>query len=293
MDKADADDSTPPDAGGKPGDPLAPRTVPAVTKAPAPVRSIGGGIYVPPGAPVAHEVRGPPGFPGFVSLRDILNHFNYYASFHNIPTKHWPYGADHRAIDQVIEIHLATGAGRAAGIHPSTGVAVWAPRETWRLSRSFRGRQEYATWRALMGERVRFRFPSQSFECHPLLPCRGMLLAFGAISAPNDPPQWVLDSIREVEGWDQKAPQTEAEAALPAPAPKPPVAEAALTAWWKGYLKQHPNPDKRPDVAEQRAVAAAHFPNHAPPNERSMQKLRNDRNTPPEWREGGRRPKPN
>ena len=207
MDKADTDDSTPP---------------PAVTKAPAPVRSIGG-YYVRPAVPAAYAGReppgfyadrDPPGFPDFVFLRDILDRFSSYVFIYNIPVKRWPDSADHQAIDRVIENHLATGAGRAAGIHPSTGAAVWAPCETWRLPRIFQGRQEYATWRALKGQRIRFPLPSRSFECKPFLSCRTMALTFGAKAPPAEPPQSVLDDIREVEGWDWKAPRTEAAPAV-------------------------------------------------------------------------------
>ena len=80
MDKADTDDSTPP---------------PAVTKAPAPARFVGG-YYVPPAAPAAYADHEPPGFPDFVFLRDILDRFSSYAFVYNIPIERWPDSADHR-----------------------------------------------------------------------------------------------------------------------------------------------------------------------------------------------------
>jgi hypothetical protein len=81
----------------------------------------------------------------------------------------------------------------------------------------------------------------------------------------------------------------------PVEAPPPPKAipPTKLLAAWAEYLTQHPDPDTRPNKDAQRAGMAAAFPDHAPPDERAMQRLRADPITPPKWREGGRRPKPN
>jgi hypothetical protein len=70
------------------------------------------------------------------------------------------------------------------------------------------------------------------------------------------------------------------------------VPRKELRQWWTTeYLPLHPEPDKRPSVETQRKDAAAAFPGYAPPNERTMQNLRADKDTPSDWREPGRRPK--
>lgn len=240
MDKADRDDSTPPDSGdnpeadpaasriepgctsvpGRPPPPnppelMAPRSVPAVTRAPPPVRSISGSCYVPANPPSAPLVRyvppAPPGFPGWVFFSDAHYALADKMDEWTIPPERlgeWPPPRD---VAQGIEEELATGRGRAAGIHSSTGIAVWAPRETWRMSRTFKGRREYATWLAMQRQTIRFPLPGRwgSFECEPFLSCRTLALAFGAKTPPDDPPQSTLDCIREVEVRSRKDSQAE------------------------------------------------------------------------------------
>ena len=89
----------------------------------------------------------------------------------------------------------------------------------------------------------------------------------------------------ELTLWPAETAETKQRAA-------PRVPYSKLLHWWIAeYLPQHPEPDKRPNVERQRTDAAAAFPDHAPPPETTMQRLRADKGTPPEWRDVGRRPK--
>jgi hypothetical protein len=84
--------------------------------------------------------------------------------------------------------------------------------------------------------------------------------------------------------WPAKATETKQKA-------PPRVPFQKLLGWWtKEYLPRYPDPDKRPNVAKQQNDAAAAFPDHAPPTARTMQHLRANKATPPEWRDVGRRP---
>jgi hypothetical protein len=110
---------------------------------------------------------------------------------------------------------------------------------------------------------------------------------FGPEEWQRRQPPTTLLSYFELTVWPAKAAVTKQKAP-----PRVPYSE--LLHWWTAeYLPQHPEPDKRPNVETQRTDAAAAFPEHAPPTERTMQNLRADKDTPPEWTESGRRPKSN
>lgn len=65
-----------------------------------------------------------------------------------------------------------------------------------------------------------------------------------------------------------------------------------LLHWWTTvYLPLYSDPDLRPNTKTQREHARAHFHDYAPPSEDTMQELRKNEATPPEWREVGRRAK--
>lgn len=215
MDKADSDNSTPPDGGGKAEpnarpDPTASRSVPAVTRAPRPVRSIGGGYYVPPAPPVRYV---PPAPPGFVAFADIPDGLACLAFVYEIPSERVPDRADLRAIARVIEFHLAAGHTRAAGICVSTGEMMWATAATWRTPGLLNGRRESVAFLALNGGAIRFSFPlrRQSAECYPILACWTLARMFGAQQLPAKPSRSVLRSIWKVESLDRAAPPTEAK----------------------------------------------------------------------------------
>jgi hypothetical protein len=80
--------------------------------------------------------------------------------------------------------------------------------------------------------------------------------------------------------------------ALPAPEPEPqevakPVPYPTLLLWWTDeYIPLHL--DKRPTAAEQRVAAKDRFSKYVPPDERTMQKLRREPDTPAVWRKPGR-----
>jgi hypothetical protein len=98
------------------------------------------------------------------------------------------------------------------------------------------------------------------------------------------PPPPGLPWYRDLTVWPAEAAATKQKAQPRVPYPK-------LLHWWtKVYLPKHPEPDKRPNADTQRTDAAAAFPDHSPPTERTMQTLRAAKGTPPEWREVGRRP---
>jgi hypothetical protein len=100
----------------------------------------------------------------------------------------------------------------------------------------------------------------------------------------SEPPQ-SLPSYHELMLWPAETTETKRKAPPGVPYPK-------LLRWWTtDYLPRYPEPDKRPNVETQRTDAAAAFPDHTPPTERTMQRLRADKDTPPEWRDVGRRPK--
>jgi hypothetical protein len=100
----------------------------------------------------------------------------------------------------------------------------------------------------------------------------------------RQPPTTLTESYRELTLWPAKASETKQKA-------RPRVHFPKLLHWWiTEYLPQYPEPDKRPNVETQRMDAAAAFPDHSPPTERTMQTLRAAKGTPPEWREVGRRP---
>jgi hypothetical protein len=98
------------------------------------------------------------------------------------------------------------------------------------------------------------------------------------------PPPPGLPWYRDLTVWPAEAAPTKQKAQPRVPHPK-------LLHWWtEVYLPKYPNPDKRPNADTQRTDAAAAFPDHSPPTERTMQTLRAAKGTPPEWREVGRRP---
>jgi hypothetical protein len=100
----------------------------------------------------------------------------------------------------------------------------------------------------------------------------------------SEPPQ-SLPSYHELMLWPAKTTETKQKAPPGVPYPK-------LLRWWTtDYLPRYREPDKRPNVETQRTDAAAAFPDHTPPTVRTMQRLRADKDTPPEWRGVGRRPK--
>ena len=80
-----------------------------------------------------------------------------------------------------------------------------------------------------------------------------------------EPEQWRgrtpppgLPWYRDLTVWPAEAVATRQKAL-------PRVPYRKLLHWWtEVYLRQHPDPDKRPDVETQRADAAAAFPDHAP-----------------------------
>jgi len=233
----------------------------------------------------------PPAPDGFVMFPRAPLSVKYNAEAWGIPPERLRALMNLRAFEEVIGRELAAGRGRAAGIHRYKGILMWAPRETWRTSGRHKGKQESATFLALHGQSIDFPFPLVwgLFNCYPILSFRTLALMFNATNPPGEPPQSVLDSIREVQSEDWDAPQTPAKATKPAK--KPPVPLAALQRWFAIYRAQFPDPDKRPDADAQCEAARAHFKDNAPVGEKNMKELRADPSTPPEWREAGRRPK--
>jgi hypothetical protein len=72
------------------------------------------------------------------------------------------------------------------------------------------------------------------------------------------------------------------------------VPQAKLQHWWfKVYLPEYPDPEKRPNVEAQHKAAIAHFKSYEPPSRAETQQLRADKRTPDEWRKPGTRPKSN
>jgi len=63
--------------------------------------------------------------------------------------------------------------------------------------------------------------------------------------------------------------------------------------WWRFYLSQYSDVDKRPTARQQQADANAHFAElgRRGPTVEQMRELRSDPNTPPDWKVAGRRPK--
>lgn len=220
MDKADQDDSTPdPEREAEP-DRSTSRIPPAVTKAPAPVRSIGGSYVAPkPPAPLAKYL--PPAPTGCTTFPAIPSLLATNAEAWGIPPGRLPTPADRRAYAQVIGEELGAGNGRAGGIHAYKGIYVWAPIETWRTSDILNGKRESAAFLALNGEAIRFPFPLRmgTFTCYPFLTCRAVALMFRAENPPGEPPSSVLDGIQEINGFAARP--ASPRAFIPAPSGQP------------------------------------------------------------------------
>ena len=292
MDEADTDDSTPvPDRQAEPGQVALPLSR-AVSKAPAPVRSISGGSgYMPAKPPEPSFEFLPPTPTGFVAFAHIPSVLAENAEAWRIPPEPLPDPADLRACARMIEAPLAMGEGQAAGIDSYSGKMLWIPADTWRTTSMLKRKQESAAFVALNGEPIRCPIPvwPGSFNAYPILSYRGLALMFGAETLPDEPPQSVLVGILEAQS---RRPETLLpKAGTSTPFGKKPIPTPALLRWWEAYVKEHCNPDRRPTVNEQRAAAIAEFPVYASPTEITMQRLRALPITPPEWRESGRRPK--
>jgi hypothetical protein len=97
-------------------------------------------------------------------------------------------------------------------------------------------------------------------------------------------------AYRELTLWPAKAPETPIAPPL---SPPPEIPPNELLSAWREYLKRYPDPNERPSLRAQRAAMGEKFPGHAPPSERTMQRLRADPVTPAAWHRRGRRLKKN
>lgn len=185
--------------------------------------------------------------------------------------------------DAAVGNALVDGTPRAVG-RTANDRLVWIPAAAWLTDTP-----EYPSllWCVIAAKQpITIKgFGGADFEVKPLIALHDLAMIFRAARPPAPLP----DSVRALILDPEAEAPVKAEALAPV---KPrPVSPAELLRWWLDYLKEHPDPERRPTAAEQHAAAKAHFVGCIPPSSDAMQELRRHPLTPPEWREPGRRTK--
>ena len=169
-----------------------------VSRAPAPIESPR--WYAPP-SPVPAAAYVPIAPRGFVAFSNAPERLAANAETWVIPLDRIPAKDDLAAYGRAIETYLAETNERAAGILTSGGNVIWAPNATWRTAAWINRQQVSAAVAAMHGEIIGFpqARTGARLSCYPILSCRTLALVFGAENPPEQPPQFVLDDIRDIE----------------------------------------------------------------------------------------------
>jgi len=258
------------------------------TRAPAPVRSIGGSYsFTASNGPVRK---------GFIpSLPLAFVSFAHIADMIEARDRAWDATLDWRDFrypwaelaGKLIEARLSEKMFRAVGSDARTGRLLWIPDYTWRRPTYVSGKAVSPVLAAMASPRNTVSATSWNgaeIECYPFLICRDLALVFGAQDPPQPPLQSEIDQIRDIE---TPAPPTVAATASGTVAglPRAVFTAAALGYWFKLRVATRPKSEPTPSESADFAAADAYF--DAVPRE-VFRRIRRD-NTPESWRKPGPR----
>jgi len=264
------------------------RPIKPVTRAPAPVRSIGGSYsFTASNGPVRK---------GFIpSLSSAFVSFAHIADTIEACHRAWNATLDWREFrypwaelaGKLIEARLSEKNFRAVGSEVRTGRLLWLPDYTWRRPAYVSGNAVSPVLAAMASPRNTVTATSWNgaqIDCYPFLICRDLASVFGAQDLPPPLLKSVIDQIRDIETRPPPKVAATASGAV-AVLPRAVFTAAALGFWFKLRVATWPKFEPTPSESTDLAAAEAYF--DTVPRD-VFRRIRRE-NTPESWRKPGPR----